>query len=82
MNLPPIFTTAAIFRGSVLNLLLTIGGILAVVLLLSIPWYIWFQQELRYINSEIQRTEGAVQERWKQRKRRLLLSIIPGIKYE
>ena len=49
------------------------------ILLLRLPWYVWFRQELRYINNEFNRTEGAIQERWKNP---LLMSLIPGFKYE
>ena len=49
------------------------------ILLLRLPWHVWFRQELRYINNEFNRTEGAIQERWKKR---LLMSLIPGVRYE
>ena len=62
---------------SVRNFPLTCGA--AVILLLRLPWYVWFRQELRYINNEFNRTEGAIQERWKKR---LLISLIPGVRYE
>lgn len=40
-----------------------------------------FSQELKYINTEIGRTEGNEQRYWKQRRWRLWLSLIPFIKY-
>ena len=49
------------------------------ILLLRLSWHVWFRQELRYINNEFNRTEGAIQERWKKR---LLMSLIPGVRHE
>lgn len=72
--LPPKETIVSIF--SIVLLLVLI------VLLCSAPWIRWFRQELKYINSEIGRNEGREKERWKRRKKRLLLSIIPFVKYE
>lgn len=67
--------------GDVLDMLYLILGILAVLLLLSLPWLNWFLREMRFLNMEIQRSHGKEQERWKRRKRRLWLSIIPFVKY-
>ena len=36
---------------------------------------------LSYLNIEIGRTEGEEKEYWKKRKRQLLLSLIPFVKY-
>lgn len=36
---------------------------------------------LAYLNIEIGRTEGEEKEYWKKRKRQLLLSLIPFVKY-
>ena len=74
------------YRSSetVLGVLLILLLLALVVLLLSLPWIEWFRQELKYINTEIERNaeNEREQNRWKRRKKRLLLSIIPGIKYE
>lgn len=39
-----------------------------------------FQQELRYINMEIQRSTGKEREHWQKKKRQLLLSLLPFTK--
>ena len=72
--------TAEMVLGSLLVALL----LASVVILLSLPWLAWFQQELKYINTEIERNEGNTKEqaRWKRRKKRLWLSILPGRHYE
>ena len=36
-----------------------------------------FSRERNYINAEIERTTGATQKRWKRRKRRLWLMLLP-----
>ena len=40
-----------------------------------------FSQELRYLNSEIRRTDGAERRHWIRQRRRLWLSLIPFVKY-
>lgn len=40
-----------------------------------------FSYELKYLNSEIKRTEGAEQRYWIRQRRRLWLSLIPFVKY-
>ena len=40
-----------------------------------------FSRELRYLNSEIGRTEGDEQIYWIRQRRRLWLSLIPFVKY-
>lgn len=67
--------------GDVLGLLYLLIGVLVLLLLLSIPWLTWFCRELRFLNMEIQRNHGKEKERWKRRKRRLWLSLIPFVKY-
>ena len=44
-------------------------------------WQHNFRKELRYLTIEIQRTEGIEREYWKQKKRRLWLSILPFVRY-
>ncbi len=67
-------------------LLFTLIGILALILLVAMmirlaQFFSDFSHELRYINNEIGRTEGAERKHWIRRKRRLWLSLIPFIKY-
>lgn len=40
-----------------------------------------FFRKLRYINDEINRTVGREQKHWRKKKKRLLLSLIPFLKY-
>ncbi len=40
-----------------------------------------FSSELRYLNNEIGRTEGAEQRYWIRMRRRLWLSLIPFVKF-
>ena len=46
-----------------------------------IPWLQDFRRELRYLNSEINRTEGREQLHWIKRKKRLIRSILPFYRY-
>ena len=73
-------TTSEAVLGSLLILVLIVG----VVFLFSIPYIDWFRQELKYINTEIERNQDHPREqaRWQRRKKRLLMSLLPGIKYE
>lgn len=80
------FTTlaAATTSEAVLGTLLIILLLAGVVFLFSIPYLDWFRQELKYINTEIERNKDhpREQERWKRRKKRLWRSLLPGVKYE
>lgn len=82
----PIFLTtlARLSSKSVSGYLLILTLLGLIIYLLSIPWIEWFRQELKYINTEIERNKENEREqnRWKRRKRRLLLSLIPFVKYE
>ena len=69
-------------KQATVSVVLIILLLIMVVLMCSIPWIQWFRRELKYINSEINRNEGREKERWKRRKKRLLLSIIPFVPYE
>lgn len=40
-----------------------------------------FSRELKYINLEIQRTDGTERRYWIRKRRRLWLSLIPFVKY-
>ena len=57
---------------------------LLVLLLLVVRAFVCFSkfsQNLRLINMEIRRTEGSERLRWKRRKKRLLLSLLPFARY-
>lgn len=41
----------------------------------------WFRRELRYVNKEIARTHGDEKKHWQKRKKRLLCSLIPFVRY-
>ena len=66
------------------GVLLIITMLSVVVFIIALPWIEWFRQELKFINIEINRHQENPREqaRWKRRKKRLLMSLIPGIKYE
>ena len=77
--------TLAYYAGEkVLGVLLIILMLLVIVLLFSLPYIEWFRQELKYINIEIERNKDNPREqaRWMRRKKRLIRSLIPGVKYE
>lgn len=80
------YIAALSFKNSetVLGVLVIVLMLTVVVLLCASPWIDWFRQELKYINIEIERNSHNPREqaRWKRRKRRLLLSLLPGFKYE
>ena len=82
--MPFTFTALAISSEQVLGILLIILLLAGVVFLFSIPYLEWFQQELKYINIEIERNKDNPREqaRWIRRKKRLLMSLIPFVKYE
>ena len=40
-----------------------------------------FSRELKYLNCEIGRTRGSERRRWKRRRRKLWLSLLPFVKY-
>ena len=78
-------TALAYYAGEkVLSVLLIIVLLTFVAILLALRWIHWFRQELKYINTEIERnTENKrEQERWIRRKKRLWRSLLPGVKYE
>ena len=66
----------------VLSGLFVILVVIALLLLIFSRRIMWFFQELKYINDEIRRNDGREKARWKRRKRRLFLSIIPFVKYD
>ena len=76
------FTLAAVrTERTVQGLLLGAIVIFAIAFVFSIPWMLWFRREWKYLTSEIGRNYGKEREHWKRRRRRLLLSIIPFVKY-
>ena len=59
-----------------------VGGFFVFLLIVAFArWLNDFDEELRYLNGEINRTDGAEQRYWKCRKKHLLLSVIPFIRY-
>ena len=82
--MPFTFTTLAISSEKALGILLIFLLLAGVAFLFSIPYLDWFRQELKYINIEIERNSHNPREqaRWKRRKKRLLLSLLPFYKYE
>lgn len=80
-----VFTTLALTgHERVLGILMIILMLSIVVLAIASPYIQWFRQELKFINIEIERHKDNERERnrWKRRKRRLLLSLIPFVPYE
>ena len=75
---------AADLGETVLGVLLIILMLTMVTFIIAQPWLAWFRQELKYINIEIERNKDNPRElqRWKRRKKRLLMSLIPFVKYE
>lgn len=80
----PVTKLAADLGETVLGVLLIIMMLTMVTFIIALPWIEWFRQELKYINIEIDRNKENPREqaRWKRRKKRLLLSLIPFVKYE
>ena len=79
------------FTALAMNTSERVAGVLLIILMLTIvvlaimtPYIRWFRQELKYINTEIERNDHNKREqaRWKRRKRRLLMSLIPFVPYE
>ena len=58
------------------------------VLLIGIPilaacakWILVFNEELDYLNNQIQKTEGRERRYWIRKRRRLWASILPFVRY-
>lgn len=58
-----------------------VGLLLILAIIRLAMWLQAFMAELRYVNKEIDRTAGAEWEHWRKRKKRLLLSLIPFVRY-
>ena len=70
-----------------LPLIYLFGGLLAVLLIgvlliAAVIATMDFQKELKHLNLEIGRTSGREQRYWQRRKKRLLLSLIPFVRYK
>ena len=68
---------------SAIWILVAIVGILVLFALLVAfaAWFNEFQKELKYLKSEIRRTDGKERKHWIRQKRRLWFSIIPFFRY-
>ncbi len=63
-------------------LLILIAIIVLLILIVVFAQFInEFSRELKYLNNEIRRTTGDERKHWRRQKRRLLLSLIPFVKY-
>ena len=62
--------------------IIIIAGFFVILLLYGVVSYFTdFFRELKYINCEIRRNHGSERHYWIRRKRKLLLSLIPFVKY-
>ena len=70
------------FPSSFLDFILVFGAVACgvVVFFAAVFFFKDFQRDLRYINMEIQRNEGAEREHWKKERKKLWLSLIPFYK--
>ena len=69
-------------QAEIKNFIIVIVVLVIIALAIKIVFFFkHFSDELKYINIEIERTEGAERKHWKKRKRKLLLSLIPFVKY-
>lgn len=61
----------------ILGLCIAIAAIAIIIIILNMALsYPEFKRQLKYINSEIQRTEGREKKHWKRRKRRLIIRFL------
>ena len=84
MRIPFLPQVAAIGKSFNWLIVVAIGAallLLIFVVAVLIPWLQDFRRELRYLNSEIGRTEGREQLHWIKRKKKLLRSILPFCRY-
>lgn len=66
----------------ILCCIIIIAALFAILILVALAkFFNDFTHELRYLNCEINRTEGEERRYYIRRKRRLWLSILPFIKY-
>ena len=65
-----------------LSIVLIAAFVIIFLLAVFIRWYLnEFLPELTYLNKEIQRTDGKEKEEWLKKKKRLMLSLLPFVKY-
>ena len=64
-------------NGTILLVVLLAGMIGLLLLISAVQKYNRFKRDLDYINEEIHRTVGTERQAWKERKRKLWLSLIP-----
>lgn len=70
------------FDAELYSLIIIIAAFFVIVLLFELAQFINdFSRELRYLNSEIERTTGAERRYYIRQRRRLWLSLIPFVKY-
>ena len=55
--------------------------LLILLCLWAVPLIVSFRDELKYINMEIQRTEGRERAHWEKKRRKLWLSLLPFVRY-
>lgn len=69
-------------NGGWLVTALVIAGIILLLAIIKVCIFMQaFLRELRYLNNEINRTEGREREHYIRRKKRLFLSLIPFVRY-
>ena len=61
--------------------ILAILFLTSLLLVSFIRWVLDFRWELKRLKSEIGRTKGREQERWKRKKKKLWLSLLPFVRY-
>ena len=79
--LPQVAAIGKSFNGLIVVAIGAALMLLIFVVAVLIPWLQDFRRELRYLNSEISRTEGREQLHWIKRKKKLLRSILPFCRY-
>ncbi|MBR2327370.1 MAG: hypothetical protein IKA51_01985 [Clostridia bacterium] len=66
-------------KDSIYLLINCLIALIAAVVILR-PFFNGFFGKLKYLNLEIKRTSGSERRRWKKKRRRLFLSLIPFVK--
>ncbi len=67
--------------GLLVIFVLVLLFLVSLLLVSFIRWVLDFRWELKRLKSEIGRTRGREQERWKRKKRKLWLSLLPFVRY-
>ena len=67
--------------GLFVMFILVILFLTSLLLVSFIRWVLDFRWELKRLKSEIGRTKGREQERWKRKKKKLWLSLLPFVRY-